>query len=75
MKKGVFKATPAKFTLSIRGEPLLAALKDFGFADKTTAKAGEPADIFAIIMVDTLGYEADKTVLYKATAGKSGSAK
>ncbi|MCY3019520.1 MAG: MBG domain-containing protein [Planctomycetota bacterium] len=75
MKKGVFKATPAKFTLSIKGEPLLAALQEYGFANKTTAKAGEQVDMSTIIMLDTLGYEANKTVLYKATAGKSGSGK
>jgi hypothetical protein len=75
IKKGVFKATPAKFTLSIKGEPLLAALKDFGFADTTTAKTGESHSLSAIIMVDVMGYEADKNMLYKAMAGKSGSAK
>ncbi|HEY3319275.1 MAG TPA: MBG domain-containing protein [Planctomycetota bacterium] len=75
MKKGIFKATPAKFTLSIKGETLLSALKDFGFADKTTAKTGEQVNMSAIIMVDTLGYQTEKAVFYKARAGKSGSAK
>ncbi|HEY3319548.1 MAG TPA: PKD domain-containing protein [Planctomycetota bacterium] len=75
MKNGVFKATPGTYTLSIKGEPLLTALQEFGFANKTTAKAGEKLDVSMLIMVDTLGYEAEKTLLYKATAKKSGSAK
>ncbi|HEY3324961.1 MAG TPA: PKD domain-containing protein [Planctomycetota bacterium] len=75
MKKGVFKVTPAKFTLSIKGEPLLAALKHFGFADTTTAKTGESHTLSAIMLVDVMGYEADKAILYKAKAGKAGSAK
>jgi PKD repeat protein len=75
MKKGVFKATPAKFSLRTKGEPLLAALQEFGFADVTTASAGEQHTVSVIIMVDTLGYETDKVMLYKAKAGKSGAAK
>jgi len=75
MKKGVFKATPAKFTLTVKGEPLLAALQEFGFANTTTAKAGEQLEMSVIIMVDTLGYEASQNVLYKATTGKNGSGK
>jgi PKD repeat protein len=75
MRKGVFKATPAKFALTVKGEPLLTALQEFGFANTTTAKAGKQLDVTAIVLVDMLGYENDKTVTYKAKAGKTGLAK
>lgn len=74
MKQGVFKATPAKFTLTVKGEPLLASLEEFGFANTTTDKAGAPVNIFVMMLVSQMGYEADATLLYKAKQGKSGKA-
>ena len=54
---------------------LLAALQEFGFVDTTTPKTGEQHTLSAILMVDTLGYENDHNVVYKATAGKGGAGK
>jgi hypothetical protein len=75
MKKGVFTATPAAFTLTIKGEPLLAALQDCGLTNKTTPKTGEPATMPIIIMVDQTGFTAKANLTYKAKAAKSGLAK
>ncbi|HEY3319235.1 MAG TPA: MBG domain-containing protein [Planctomycetota bacterium] len=75
MKNGVFKATPAKFTLKLKGQPLLSALQDLGFAKATTAKIGEQHNLPVIIMVDTLAYSAGKSLLYKSTATKGGTGK
>jgi len=74
MKKGMFTATPAKFTLSIRGEPLLSAVAQYGFANATTSKSGDRHSVSVIISVDQTGYENAPSMLYKATAGKSGTA-
>ena len=74
MKKGVFKATPAKFALKIRGEPLLGTFSQFGFANVNTIKTGEPHGVPVIIMIDQTGYENMAATLYKAKAGKSGTA-
>ena len=74
MKKGMFKATPAKFTLKIRGEPLLGTFSQFGFANVNTIKTGEPHGVPVIIMIDQTGYENMAATLYKAKAGKSGTA-
>lgn len=54
---------------------LLAALGKYGFANKTTDKAGEPLVVVVIIMLDTVGYKQDATAVYKAKADKSGTAK
>ncbi|HEY3319014.1 MAG TPA: MBG domain-containing protein [Planctomycetota bacterium] len=75
MKNGVFKATPAKFSLTVKGEPLLNKFETFGFDDLGTYGATKPINISVIIMVDPLAYEASKTFQYKATAGKIGTAK
>jgi hypothetical protein len=66
---------PIEFAPNVKGEPLLAALQEFGFVDTTTPKTGEQHTLSAILMVDTLGYENDHNVVYKATAGKGGAGK
>ena len=74
MKKGVFKATPAKFALNIRGEPLLHAVAQYGFANLNTIKAGEHHGMPVIVVLDQTGYENVPSMMYKAKAGKSGTA-
>ena len=74
MNKGVFMATPAKFSLNIRGEPLLNAVAQYGFGNVNTIKAGEHHAMPVIVMLDQTGYENVPSMMYKARAGKSGTA-
>jgi hypothetical protein len=75
MKNGVFKATPAKFSLSMKGRPLFDDLEGCGFVATDTGKEGVRVSLPVIVLVEQMGYQTTNTVLYKATAGKGGAAK
>jgi PKD repeat protein len=73
MKRGVFKASPASFSVRLLGGFLESPMAELGL--QNTATSGTPVSLPTTIVVDQMVFQTTKDLLYKAVAGKSGSAK
>ena len=74
VKNGVFSATPLKFTLTLQKQTFLDQLAAFGFVNATIVKPGKPIDVPIAVAVGNASYLKTVSMLFSATAGKSGSA-
>jgi PKD repeat protein len=61
--------------VSLNKTSLQAAWLDEGLADTTTSKTGTEVTMTVVVLVGNESFIADKTLLYKAKEGKSGTAK
>lgn len=74
VKKGVFTASLLKFIITLQKQTFLGQLSDFGFSNATIAKPGKSIDVPIAVVVGDAAYMKRMTMIFSATAGKSGSA-
>jgi|GEM_PF-572163 len=74
VKNGVFTASPLKFNFTMQKQTFLDQMSEIGFSNATIAKPGKSVDVPIAVAVGDAAYLKTVTMLFLATAGKSGSA-
>jgi PKD repeat protein len=69
------KTNDWRMTVKLKAGNWQTAWAEAGLVNADVAKPGAPVTLTVVVLVDREGFAANKTLLYTATAGKSGSAK
>jgi PKD repeat protein len=73
MKNGVFKATPAKFSIALKGGALESPFAKIGMDN--SGAAGRHVSLPITLIIDHASFQINKDLLYNAVAGKKGATK